>query len=237
MPRRSQSSQANRNVDDKGFSMKNIFPLSIVPKPILSMQNMFSFSKSNPNERLKAEALQKTTNKTLWRQLDHNPESKPMKPNRHYGEKSNGFSRLYTFDEKKTQVRRPIFQPRPSLKSSQQNIEPIKRDNHFRSSAVALFGGNADYGWRKVTKSTTKRPKARFSLEETIRKQARLNSVINAYKNNSLSIHRPENRKKLVDIFSQNMKLEYNNHKTKTDADDALLRSKNSDHRKPFNHL
>ena len=96
---------------------------------------------------------------------------------------------------------------------------------------------NADYGWKKVTKPTTQRPKAKFSLEETIQKQARLNSVINAYKNNSLSIHRPENRKKLVDIFSQNMKLEYNNHKTKMDADDALLRSKNSDHRKPFNHL
>ena len=211
VPRRSQSSKATRNVDDKGFSMKNIFPLSIVPKPILSMQNMFSFSKSNPNERLKAEALQKVTNKTLWRQLDHNPESKPMKPNRHYGEKSNGFSRLYTFDEKKTQVRKPIFQPtRPSLKTNQQNIEPIKRDNHFRSSAVALFGGNADYGWKRVTKPTTPKPKAKFSLEETIQKQARLNSVINAYKNHSLSLHQHQIKVCIIHYCNINEKIHLN---------------------------
>ena len=79
--------------------------------------------------------------------------------------------------------------------------------------------------------------KSKYSLEEIIRRQAHLNSVINMYKNNSLTLRHPEKRKNLVDNFSQNMKLEYNNHKTKMDADDALLRSKNSDHRKPFNHL
>ena len=228
--------------------MKNIFPLSLVPKPIASMQNMFAFSKSKPNHSSSRIPLQKATNKTIWRQLDNNPESKPMKPNLHYGAKSNGFSRLLTFDEKKKHVlpksifniqnQKPTRKFSPSSKSNQQEIEPIKRDNHFRSSAVALFGGNADYGWKRVVKpKTTPKTKSKFSLEETIQRQAHLNSVINMYKNTSLTLRHPGKRKSLVDNFSQNMKLEYDNHNTKMDADDAILRSKNSDHRKPFNHL
>ena len=129
--------------------MKNIFPLSFVPKPIMSMQNMFSFSKTTPNHS-SSKSLQNPSNKTLWRQLDNKPEQNPMKSKHHYGSKSNGFSRLYTFDEKKKSIRKPIFMPQPASKSRQQNMKPIKRDNHFRSSAVALFGGNADYGWKKV---------------------------------------------------------------------------------------
>ena len=226
-----------RNVDNNGLSMKNIFPLSFVPKPIMSMQNMFSFSKTTPNHS-SSKSLLNPTNKTLWRQLDSKPEPTPMKSQHHYGAKSNGFSRLYTFDENKKSIPSPIFMPKPASKSKQQNMKPIKRDNHFRSSAVALFGGNADYGWKKVVKpQTTSKPKAKFSIEDTIRRQEHLNAVINAYKNNSLISHNPENRKNLANSFSKNMKLEYDNHKTKMDADDALRRSKKSDHRKPFNHL
>ena len=234
--RKTQPTKTFRNADKNGFSMKDIFPLSIVPKPIMSMQNMFSFSKSNPS-RKSSKLSQKSTNKTLWRQLDDSPEPRPMKPKHHYGAKSNGFSRLYTFDEKKQPSRKPIFMPKPSSISNQQNIEPIKRDNHFRTSAVALFGGNADYGWKKVMKQqTTSKPKAKFNLEETIKRQTHLNSVINAYKNNSLTSHGLKHRKNLVKNFSQNMRLEYHNQKTKMDADDALSRSQNSDHTKPFNH-
>ena len=199
------------------------------------MQNMFSFSKLKPN-KLFPNNQNLATNKTIWRQLDNNPR-KPMKTDkRFHGTKSNGFSRLVTFSDNKG-----ITHPRHDIKHSpkpgpSQLVQP-KTDNIFRESAVALFGGNADYGWKKVEKQKPRLQKP-FSIEETIQRQEHLNSLINAYKNNSLSTRsgnpNKHNEKENIN-FSQNMKLEY---RQNIDADDASdWKNTNSDHRKPFNHL
>ena len=173
------------------------------------MQNMFSFSKLKSNKPpFNPQNL--ATNKTFWRQLDHSPR-KPMKNDkRFHGTQSNGFSRLVTFSDNKD-----ITHPRHDIKHSprsgpSQLVQP-KKDNTFRDSAIALFGGNADYGWKKVEKQKPSSHKS-FSIEETIQRQEHLNSLINAYKNNSLSVrsgHQEKNNAKENINFSQNMKLKY----------------------------
>lgn len=198
------------------------------------MQNMFSFSKLKSNKPpLNPQNL--ATNKTLWRQLDNSPR-KPMKTDkRFHGAQSNGFSRLVTFSDNKD-----ITYPRHDIKNSpkpgpHQLVQP-KKDNSFRESALALFGGNADYGWKKVEKSKPSSHKP-FSIEQTIQRQEHLNSLINAYKNNSLSMRSGNQKRNNVREninFSQNMKPKY---RQNIDADDASeWKNTNSDHRKPFNH-
>ena len=171
--------------------------------------------------------------------MNKNKPEKNVKDRNTIGGKSNGFSRLVTFDNNKKDLNQPRHDKNQSPKPTPFEYIQPEKENNFRESALALFGGNADFGWKKV--DNPKRPtsqrqiKQPFSIEDTVRRQAHLNSVINAYKNNSLTTSGSKNqRKKFIQNFSQNMKREYDH--TSIDADDATWRNTNNDNRKQLNH-
>ena len=230
------------------MGMHNIFPLSLVPKPIRNMQNMFALSNKKSNH-VSSKRFKPKINGTLWRQLNSKEVTeRPTSHKRIYGGKSNGFSRLVTFDNKKRNQTNGPSHPHPHMRQTPKNnqiAQPLKQNN-LRQSDIALFGGfDADDDWKPKKVATSNNPvlqttnKQPFNIDDTIRRQEHLNSVINAYKNNSLTTNRMENYPKLKsttgkNFYNVNMKRDF--HQRIDDADDASWRIRNTDNENVFNH-
>ena len=212
----------SQNIDNRGFSLKNVFQLPLVPTPIRNMQNMFSFSKIN-QKKFSPYKPNLTKSKKVWNNVGNKPGVKDgqiikMIPNRLPKEpKKNKITDLRWHNKMESPLTVPF---------STQNL------NNIRQSDLALFGGHADYGWKKVVNTKTNFENVVQNTQDNKKRkrQEHLNAIINSYKNNSFH-YTPSKNEKLVKDFSTNTKYEY--HKFR--ADDVTRKNKNYANRKQSN--
>ena len=211
-------------MEDKGFNIKDVFPL--IPKPIRNMQNMFSFSIMQ-KEIHSPQKSPSSTNKGFWRQIGDKTDVSTDDTRRNEGI-VHGNSKMELFNKNKNNNLEQHNIIRPQILESPQNTDH-NRANTFRASALALFGGNADFG-RKIVSSNNKSNLQPLNIDNKVRRQEHLNAVINMYMNKSSNL--PLINERFTGSFTGKGNRQYVNF----NADDATWGNKKHDKRNDYNH-